>query len=68
MTGADLPLQAVEFAEHRVEYAALGEGPAVVLLHGGNCSADDSADIARASLNATVSSSRTGWCTPWTPG
>jgi pimeloyl-ACP methyl ester carboxylesterase len=32
--------------KNRVEYYELGSGPAVLMLHGGNCSADDWADIA----------------------
>lgn len=42
---AELALHAVEFGARRVEYAAVGDGPAVVILHGGNCSADDWANI-----------------------
>ena len=41
-----LPLKAVEFGDRRVEYATLGDGPAVVLIHGGNCTADDWENIA----------------------
>lgn len=45
MTSA-LPLSAVEFGERRIEYATVGAGPAVVILHGGNCSADDWENVA----------------------
>jgi pimeloyl-ACP methyl ester carboxylesterase len=45
-SGAPLPLDAVEVGGRRLEYADLGRGPAVVLVHGGNCTADDWANIA----------------------
>src|SRR5204863_7623374 len=38
----------VPLPKNRVEYYELGSGPAVLMLHGGNCSADDWADIAPA--------------------
>jgi pimeloyl-ACP methyl ester carboxylesterase len=37
---------AVALPKNRVEYYDIGSGPAVLMLHGGNCSADDWADIA----------------------
>jgi pimeloyl-ACP methyl ester carboxylesterase len=44
--GAPLPLDAVEVGGRRLEYADLGRGPAVVLVHGGNGAADDWAGLA----------------------
>jgi pimeloyl-ACP methyl ester carboxylesterase len=43
--GAPLPLAAVEVGGRRLEYADLGLGPAVVLVHGGNCTAEDWASL-----------------------
>ncbi|MBI3970330.1 MAG: alpha/beta fold hydrolase [Chloroflexi bacterium] len=42
----DPGLSAVEFNGSRVEYCELGRGPALVILHGGRCSADDWSNVA----------------------
>ncbi|MBI3973004.1 MAG: alpha/beta hydrolase [Chloroflexi bacterium] len=39
-------LEAVEMGSDRIEYCELGQGPAVVMLHGGRCSADDWSNVA----------------------
>ena len=38
-------LQVIDFGDRRVEYVAAGSGPAVVMIHGSNCSADDWSDV-----------------------
>lgn len=42
----DPGLDALEIDGQRAEYCQLGRGPAVVILHGGRCSADDWSNIA----------------------